>query len=99
MPDEENEDHSIELVMPFVTVQSNDGPHDDQSYTAGYEMGRLDDQLEFEKPSVLDSVVLTENIKQVDLIAMKNGYSMTPTLHEEDPTWTFVKFTKLLYTN
>lgn len=31
-----------DLVMPFVTVTSAGGPHDDDAYVAGFEMGALD---------------------------------------------------------
>ena len=55
MSDEERDDEtSYGLLMPFVTVVSKGGPHEDESYAAGWEMGVLDARLEFEKPAVLD---------------------------------------------
>lgn len=70
---DEDEPH-YELVMPFVTVRSNGGVHDDDSYAAGWDMGALDAQLASREPFV-SKMIRTENIPQADLIAMKNGYS------------------------
>jgi len=67
------------MVMPFVTVASKGGPHDDQSYVAGYEMGLLDARLEHIssiphlqnftwKP---DIPIRVENRRQAELVAMK----------------------------
>lgn len=43
MSDDEDQSAGTEygLVMPFVTVSSVGGPHDDGAYVAGYEMGAL----------------------------------------------------------
>jgi hypothetical protein len=64
---------SYGIVMPFVTVTSVGGVHDDQAYVAGWEMGALDVTLQ-NSPLFHEQVILTENAKQADLIAMKNGY-------------------------
>lgn len=70
------------LLMPFITVVSNGGPHDDESYTAGYAMGLLDVYLRIGK--VEDGVpVRQDSIAQADLLAMRYGYSMTI----EPDTW------------
>jgi hypothetical protein len=68
-----------ELVMPFVTVISKGGPHDDASYCAGWEMGKLDLNLATLKVHgeisyTLHFTLLTENAAQIDLIAAKHGY-------------------------
>lgn len=70
-----------ELVMPFVTVTSKGGPHDDQSYTCGWEMGELDAELAHARSVRKDRVIHTENESQADLIAMRYGYraEITPT--------------------
>lgn len=70
------------MVMPFVTVASKGGPHDDQSYVAGYEMGLLDARLEHFsliphlqnftwKP---DMPLRVENRQQAELVAMKSQF-------------------------
>ena len=96
MPTEGN----FELFMPFVTVQSNGGPHEDGSYVAGWECGALDERLSAAKlvrALELEATVHTDNLPQMDLLAMKHGYRMAKT----DPTldvvegWTFVTFIAL----
>lgn len=70
---DENE-FGYDLVMPFLPVQSNGGPHDDAAYVAGYEMGLLDAQLgrtEFDQGRAIHG----ENREQADLIAMRHGYT------------------------
>lgn len=62
------------LVMPFVTVVSRGGPHDDASYTAGWEMGALDAELERARVINQERLIHTENAAQADLIAMRHGY-------------------------
>lgn len=72
MNDDEQE-FGYDLVMPFLPVQSKGGPHDDNAYVAGYEMGLLDAQL---SGSIFDQgrAVHVENREQADLIAMHHGY-------------------------
>lgn len=64
------------LIMPFVTVQSNGGPHEDGAYCAGWEMGYLDAILAAtsEWSTTSTWTIHTENADQADLIAMKHGY-------------------------
>lgn len=66
-------DESYELAMPFVSVRSKGGPHDDESYVAGYQMGLLDAQLggsEFDQ----GRPIAADSREQADLIAMRHGY-------------------------
>jgi hypothetical protein len=67
------DEFGYDLVMPFLPVQSNGGPHDDAAYVAGYEMGLLDAQL---SQSHFDQgrAIHGENREQADLIAMRHGY-------------------------
>lgn len=65
-----------ELVMPFVTVASKGGPHDDAAYVAGWTCGRIAAQL-----ATLAALrgtctvwVPPEVAPQVDLIAMRHHY-------------------------
>lgn len=69
------------MLIPFVTVTSRGGPHDDASYVAGYQCGRLDAKLAV--VSTLDvlgarfDVVLAEASEpQADLLAMHHGFSL-----------------------
>lgn len=81
------------LVMPFVTVASKGGPHDDESYCAGYAMGLLDARLsaggEQEPETVRESCV-----PQVDLLALKYGYTIQVEASEVDG-WHFITFTQV----
>lgn len=74
-----------ELVMPFLPVRSQGGPHDDDAYTAGWEMGKLDATLEYQRPAVLELPIHEANREQADLIAMKWSYRGEVT--DADPTW------------
>lgn len=77
------------LVMPFVTVASKGGPHDDESYTAGWEMGFLDARLH-EKPVFMELTIHATNAPQADLLAMKHGYRATITESGVDG-WSFLE--------
>jgi hypothetical protein len=69
-----SEEAGFEMVMPFVTVTSKGGPHEDDAYTAGWEMGALDALLEHEMPPFHEQYIQAVNRAQADLIAMKHGY-------------------------
>lgn len=72
--DDDDEGFSYDLVMPFLPVQSRGGPHDDDAFVAGYEMGLLDAQLgrsEFDQ----GRAIRADNREQADLIAMRHGYT------------------------
>lgn len=86
------DDDEYGLVMPFVTVASKGGPHDDRSYVAGYTMGLLDIYLklgEVDDPAPIPS----DCLPQADLLALKHGYTM-----EAEPGgvpgWHMVSFAK-----
>lgn len=81
-----------EIVMPFVTVASKGGPHDDASYACGWEMGSLDRDLAGH-PSRLVRTLHEVNRPQVDLLSMKHGYRMA-VVNTEDG-WDQVTFTRL----
>lgn len=70
------EETGYELVMPFVVAQSAGGPFDDDALCAGFELGRLDGVLATGRPAVLTGPYKKAVLPQVDLIAMKHGYSV-----------------------
>ena len=82
------------LVMPFVTVASKGGPHDDESYAAGYAMGMLDAHLSGGSEG-FEIIVHTESIPQADLLAMRFGYVMTENTTDEWTTLSFVKVAEM----
>jgi hypothetical protein len=93
-----NEGAEYNLVMPFVTCRSTGGPHDDASYVAGYEMGKLDAVLNISestrmalRPTVY-AQLHTDNVPQADLLAMRYGYRARFEQVEGFPNWTAAEF-------
>lgn len=82
-----------ELVMPFVCVTSKGGPYDDESFTAGWQMGALYCLLDRVSPPVHEDTIRTNCCEQADLIAMRYGYTATFEQSEIDE-WTFMTLTK-----
>lgn len=80
------------LVMPFVTVTSKGGPHDDESYTAGYAMGILDAMLASGIPKHAVTILAVSE-PQADLLAMQYGYRSV--IGDVDNEWAFASFTKI----
>lgn len=94
----EHDEVGFGIVMPFVVVTSKGGPYDDAAYVAGYEAGVL--QTRFDSAEVLLTTTITcempfhtENIPQLDLIAMRNGW----TVESEDAGdgWTYCTFRRV----
>ena len=81
------------LVMPFVTVTSKGGPHDDESYCAGYAMGLLDARLGSGGEQPVESV-RESCVAQADLLALKHGYTIQAESSGVDG-WIYVTFTRL----
>lgn len=73
MHDDNDNEASYELEMPFVAVRSRGGPFDDDAFVAGYQMGLLDAEL---SGSVFDQgrAISAANREQADLIAMRHGF-------------------------
>lgn len=69
-------DEGYELVMPFVLAESNGGPYDDEAFTIGYECGFLDGFLKNGGMEQGTITVHRVSIPQLDLIAMRHGYSI-----------------------
>lgn len=88
------EEYSYGMLMPFITVKSVGGQHDDESYVAGWEMGALDIQLSMLNAANATFQIHTENGKQADLIAMKHGFTSTITPYDECPEWSYIVVTK-----
>jgi len=82
------------LVMPFVVCASNGGTLDDHAFTCGWECAALEAILRYEHPPTLGRYVHTDAVDQLDLIAMKEGYTMRRVPWADDPTWTWVTFTR-----
>jgi hypothetical protein len=85
-------EHGYEPALPLVTLASRGGPHDDDAYTAGWEMGALDAELTHRTPFLLEQLIRTVNREQADLIGMKHGYlvDIIPVDHE----WSSLRLTR-----
>ena len=96
MMEDESFEESHDLVMPFMTCRSKGGPHEDDSYVAGWEMGQLDTFLKEVNPAVHFQNILTENKPQADLIAMNHGYKINFIRHADNifDDWTWIELTK-----
>lgn len=70
----DDEESTYDLVMPFVTVTSKGGPHEDVAYTAGWSMGALDALLEYSGPAIHEDTIYSDSVPQADRIAMKHLY-------------------------
>lgn len=80
------------LLMPFVSVTSRGGPHDDDSYVAGWEVGALHTHLLGAQPDQHEQNILRVNRDQADLVAMHSGYSAKFEDIPEMPTWLYATF-------
>lgn len=108
MPEINDQDQTDEapgyaLGMPFVTVTSKGGPHEDNAYCAGYEMGLLDARLSLIQglATSAEYTIRAENRAQADLIAMRYGYTaifdeaeVCADCGAEASEWLFVTFLK-----
>ena len=88
------------LMMPFVVCASHGGPYDDAAYCAGFEAGMVDTILATLPVGInqMSRPVRSENLPQIDLLAMQHGWSIVSTVDDEHPEWTTVTFRRLLPT-
>lgn len=73
------------LVMPFVACKSQGGAFDDASFVSGYRLGEASAVLEHAKPERHVLWAHPDDIAQLDLIAMRHGYSLTTEPWDEHP--------------
>lgn len=85
-----------DLVMPFVLCASQGGPYDDAAFVAGATCGALMEELRvcqaiaaIPKERYVDEALMP----QVDLIAMRHGFSLEPGELDEASGWRIVSFT------
>lgn len=89
--DDRPEDHPS-LILPFVAVVSEGGQYDDHGFTAGHQVGIIDGQLGSRLVAATTYLIYRDLVKQVDLIAMRHGYSCE--VLNEDEEWVQVGFTR-----
>jgi hypothetical protein len=92
------ESKAMELVMPFVVVASKGGPYDDESFAAGWQAGQIEGALatavHLGATRLHFPIFRTALLKQVDLIAMRHGYTASVEASEEWPEWGALVITK-----
>lgn len=85
---QEMHDEGFELKMPFITTVSHGGPHDDESYVCGFEMGVFCGQvaaLDHFAACSAHMLLHSSNLEQADLIVMRSGYIMQ--IDSNDGEW------------
>ena len=75
------DDPDYALIMPFVVCQSKGGPYEDDAYAAGWEAATIDANLANWRRLGLSPIrtpltVRTDNMRQIDLVAMHRGYEV-----------------------
>lgn len=90
---DDRDEETFGLVMPFTEVASVDGPYDDLSFVAGFQMGQIDGKLESQKIAATTFLIFSRLTHQVDLIAMRHNYHMD-ILHD-DGTWAQIGVTRV----
>lgn len=97
MTSPEDDQTEFEVALPFVTVKSNGGPHDDESFAAGFEMGALDVILGTPYLQIYSTEIHSTSVRQADLIAMHYDFKMT--MDSEDGTRASVTFSRVCTCN
>lgn len=87
---DDHEGAEFKLLMPFVVCESNGGEYEDRSWCAGFECGVLAAGLAAGEPH--GGTVRTANVPQLDLLAMRHGFTVQAEVYEDDPAWSTVQF-------
>lgn len=96
MSDSPDQDAAFGLVMPFVVCEDQGGPYPADAFVAGWVAGTIDMLLPIVAPHGLtvERYVVPQLVSQLDLIAMRHGYTLTTEPWDEHPDdWTFATFT------
>jgi hypothetical protein len=87
-----------ELLYPFTVCTSAGGPYDDDTFTAGYQVGALDQALRVAHACSVDTisrVIFATLADQAELVGMARGFAiMTRDADPDGPTWVCVTFTR-----
>ncbi len=89
------DDAEYGLLMPFVACLTQGGTYEDRAFVAGYNCGALDARMQHEPEDVWAHYVAPDLIAQLDLIAMRHGWTLTHEPWDEHPDeWTLATFTR-----
>lgn len=95
----------FETVIPLVICQREGGELDDDAFIAGWTCGAIDLMLEMASQVLGVALRVAEiripvpyvTIPQLDLIAMKHGYTVLQQIDletEDDEEWVYIRFEK-----
>lgn len=90
----EPDEVEYELLMPFIVCASQGGPYDDEAFAAGFQLGRI--YSDADAGAVMGVApgpytVPSACVAQVDLIAMKHGFTIARATDLDEPAgWTAV---------
>lgn len=96
-----SDDEDFQLEMPFINVKSKGGPFDDDAYVCGFEVGAIAAEMQLASSLRTSSMVVAFpssryvhaiNVPQLDLIAMRYGFTVTSSPPEDDSEWAFIQF-------
>lgn len=91
-------DDEYDVAIPFVTCAAAGGPHDDESYAAGWEMGFLASVLELLTPQDLPFrwTIREANVPQGEALAATLGMRQAILTYSHTPapigSWTVVEY-------
>jgi hypothetical protein len=78
--------------VPFVVVESQGGPYDDEAFASGYQLGMLNmGFFSDDFPSTFCMPMYRQSVRQADLIAMRHGW-VTSVEDEVDEEWVILSF-------
>lgn len=88
----DEDEERLKIIMPYLVVESEGGPYHDMSFVAGYQCGQLDGNLQNKSLTGITAIVYANLLEQIDLIAMKNGFTIQ--VATEDEEWAEVRATR-----
>jgi len=81
------------LLMPFVVCQSQGGPYEDEAFVAGFTCAFIEALMTHPLGSTIQRPVPPALLPQLDLIAMRHGWTMSSEPWDEAPDeWAFAEF-------
>jgi hypothetical protein len=96
-PQDRPEWDGYELVIPFVACTSQGGAYEDVPFVAGYQAGQIARSLAAAVAIEADTLTFTaytDLTRQLDLIGMHHGFTVTAEPCDGVPEWSYVTFTR-----
>lgn len=86
-----------DLRVPFIVCQTAGGPYDDQAFMIGFQIGIIYGALRERKLPRYETAVPDDALilQQVDLVAMRYGYTIRGWTWPEQPGWARIVATRV----